>query len=62
MDRSEYNTKREVKTMGMTDRQFSSYIRLILDLLAEIQKEVDPKHENAKLARLIAHLQDSIEE
>ena len=48
--------------MGMTDRQFSSYIRLILDLLAEIQKEIDPKQENAKLTRLIAHLQDSIEE
>lgn len=48
--------------MGMTDRQFSSYIRLVLDLLAEIQKEIDPKQENEKLTRLISHLQDSIEE
>ena len=53
---------REVKGMGMTDRQFSSYIRLVLDLLAEIQKEIDPKQENEKLTRLISHLQDSIEE
>ena len=48
--------------MSMTDRQFSGYIRLVLDLLAEIQKEVDPQRENEKLTRLIAHLQDSIEE
>ena len=47
--------------MGMTDKQFNGYMRLVLDMLEIIKKEVDPKGENEKLTRLIEHIRDTIE-
>lgn len=44
--------------MGMTDKQFNGYLRLVLDFLLDIQKEVK---DNEKLNKLIAHIQDTIE-
>lgn len=48
--------------MGMTDKQFSGFLRLVLDDLIDIQAELDPEGSSEKLKRLIAHLQDTIED
>lgn len=48
--------------MGMTDKQFNGYIRLVLDALEEIREQVDPNKENDKLKKLIEHLRDTIED
>lgn len=45
--------------MGMTDKQFNGYLRLVLDYLRDIQAEVGP---NEKLQRLIEHIQDTVED
>ena len=51
--------KLEVELMGMTDKQFNGYLRLVLDVLEEVQKEVG---DNEKLQRLIEHIRDTIED
>jgi len=48
--------------MGMTDKQFNGYMRLVLDMLETIQTEVDPDGGNEKLKRLIEHIRDTIED
>ena len=48
--------------MGMTDKQFSGYLRLVLDYLMEIQEENDPDKKRDKLQKLIEHIRDTIED
>ena len=51
--------------MGMTDKQFSLQLRMILDVLREIKDELsqDRKEEAiAKIDRLANHLQVTIED
>lgn len=47
--------------MEMTDKQFNGYMRLVLDMLELIKKELDPDSQNEKLTRLIKHIRDTIE-
>ena len=48
--------------MGMTDKQFNGYLRLILDDLEEIQEEESQEKRTEKLRKLIEHIRDTIED
>lgn len=48
--------------MGMTDKQFCGYLRLILDLLEEIDGENDPEKKAGNLHKLMDTIRDTIEE
>ena len=51
-----------VVEMGMTDKQFNGYLRLILDDLEEIQEEESQEKRTEKLRKLIEHIRDTIED
>ena len=48
--------------MGMTDKQFNGFLRLVLDDLVEIQDEKDESKKRDKLQKLIEHIRDTIED
>ncbi len=48
--------------MGMTDSQFKSYIRFLLDDLKEIKEEKNEEKKEAKLDRTIENLQKALED
>ena len=48
--------------MGMTDKQFNGYLRLLLDDLEEIREETDEKKRDAKLKKTIENIRDTIED
>jgi hypothetical protein len=48
--------------MGMTDNQFSAFIRFILDDLLEVRDETDEKKRKAKLDKVIDNLQKTLED
>ena len=48
--------------MGMTDKQFNGYLRLLLDDLEEIREETDEKKRGAKLKKTIENIRDTIED
>ena len=48
--------------MGMTDKQFNGYLRLLLDDLEEIEEEQDEEKRKAKLKKVIEHIRDTIED
>ncbi|MBQ9346542.1 MAG: hypothetical protein IJT94_04260 [Oscillibacter sp.] len=48
--------------MGMTDKQFNGYLRLLLDDLEEIYEEKDEEKKQAKLRKVIEHVRDTIED
>ena len=48
--------------MGMTDKQFNSYIRLILAALKDIFREQDPELREQKQKELLDNLQTTLED
>ncbi len=48
--------------MGMTDKQFNSYIRLILSALKDMLQETDPERKEAKAQELLDNLQTTLED
>ena len=48
--------------MGMTDKQFNGYLRLILDLLEEIDTEGNPEKKEANLHKLMDTIRDTLED
>ena len=60
-----WGVKKVGDNMGMTDKQFNSYVRLILTSLKEILKllkDGDKENANAKLQELTDNLQQTIED
>jgi molecular chaperone DnaK (HSP70) len=53
--------KEEVK-MGMTDKQFDSYIRILLAALREAHGEEEPAKTKERLTRIIDDLQKTLED
>ena len=51
-----------MKEMGMTDGQFKSYVRFLLDDLQELKKETNEKKKEEKLDKVIENLQKSLED
>lgn len=48
--------------MGMTDKQFNAYLRLILELLKDALNEQDESRKQEKFDKLIDNLQKTIED
>lgn len=48
--------------MGMTDKQFQSWVRFLLSDLQEVEKETDPKKQAEKLAEIKENLQRALED
>ena len=47
--------------MGMSDGQFKAYVAMIIDRIKEVMDEKDGMAKDAKLARLLALLQEAKE-
>lgn len=48
--------------MGMTDKQFNSYVRFLLDAILEIKKENNAETKEEKLNKIIDNLQKTLED
>ncbi len=48
--------------MGMTDKQFNSWVSLILDDIMEVLEQMSEGKEKEKLAKLADNLQKTIED
>ena len=48
--------------MGMTDKQFQSWVRFLLSALKHMDKESDPEKKAAKLAEIMDNLQKTLED
>ncbi len=48
--------------MGMTDKQFNGFIRFLIDDLKEVQEEEDVEKKNARLEKVLANLQSTLED
>lgn len=48
--------------MGMTDKQFQSWVRFLLGNLEDVVQETDPKKKEAKIAKIMENLQKTLED
>ncbi|WP_304966200.1 hypothetical protein [uncultured Oscillibacter sp.] len=48
--------------MGMTDKQFNSYVRFILSALKDMLEETDEQKKAAKAKELMENLQTTLED
>lgn len=48
--------------MGMTDKQFQSWVRFLLGGLKDALQETDPEKKEAKLAEIMDNLQKTLED
>jgi hypothetical protein len=48
--------------MGMTDKQFNGFVRLLLDDLKEVKTEKDEESKAQKLDKIIDTLQKTLED
>lgn len=48
--------------MGLTDRQFSGYLRMLIARLKDVQEQKDPEKKNERLQEILADLQSSLED
>ena len=48
--------------MGMTDKQFKAYIRLLRNDVKEARDEKDEEKKKEKLDKILGDLQDSLED
>lgn len=48
--------------MGMTDKQFNGFIRLLLDALISAENETNEEKRREKIQRIINNLQKTLED
>lgn len=48
--------------MGMTDKQFQSWVRFLLSSLKDAVQETDPEKKEAKMAEIMENLQKTLED
>lgn len=48
--------------MGMTDKQFQSWVRFLLGDLRDMDRESDPQKKAEKLAEIMENLQKTLED
>ncbi len=48
--------------MGMTDKQFQSWVRFLLGALKDMDKETDPEKKASKLSEIMENLQKTLED
>ena len=51
-----------MENMGMTDKQFNGFLRLLLSNLEEVIAEKDETKRNEKLNKVIENIQKTIED
>ncbi len=51
-----------MESMGMTDKQFSGFLRLLLDNLKEVSEEKDIQKKDEKLNKVMENIQKTIED
>ena len=51
-----------MQDMGMTDKQFNGFLRMLLDRLEELKNENDEEERLERLKKLIEDLQKTIED
>lgn len=51
-----------MKDMGMTDKQFGGFLRMLIDRLEDTKSENDSDAKNQKLEKIISDLQKTIED
>ena len=51
-----------METMGMTDKQFNGFIRLLLDDIKEAIEEKDETKKQERLEKVVDNLQKTIED
>lgn len=51
-----------METMGMTDKQFNGFIRLLLDDIKEAIEEKDEAKKQERLEKIVDNLQKTIED
>lgn len=48
--------------MGMTDKQFQSWVRFLLAMLKEYRNETDPKKKEERITEIMDNLQKTLED
>ena len=48
--------------MGMTDKQFNSFVRFVLDAIKDAEEETDEKKHKEKMEKIIDNLQKTLED
>lgn len=48
--------------MGMTDKQFNSFVRFILDAIRDAENETDEKKHKEKIEKILDNLQKTLED
>ena len=51
-----------MEDMGMTDKQFNGFLRMLLDRLEEVKNEDDEEEKSERLKKLIEDLQKTLED
>lgn len=51
-----------MQDMGMTDKQFNGFIRLLIDNLREAREEQDEEKKNQRLEKILENLQSTLED
>ena len=54
--------RRNMKDMGMTDKQFNGFIRFLIDGLKEAQEENDADKKNERIQKILDNLQSTLED
>ena len=51
-----------MQDMGMTDKQFCGFVRVVLDALKEVKEEPEKEKKEDKLEKVISNLQKTLED
>lgn len=51
-----------MEDMGMTDKQFNGFLRMLLDRLEEVKNEDNEEEKTERLKKLIEDLQKTLED
>lgn len=51
-----------LQDMGMTDKQFNGFIRLLIDGLEEAKEEKDAEKKDKRIQKILENLQSTLED
>ena len=54
--------EKQMKDMGMTDKQFNGFIRFLIDGLEEVKEESDAEKKDERLQKILDNLQSTLED
>ena len=62
MNSTSRRARKGVLLMGMTDKQFQSWVRFLLGSLKDAVQETDPEKKEAKMSEIMENLQKTLED